>query len=466
MAKNGDTGLFQLNNGNWAYRIIIERKGQKKTDTTCRQDEQGNPFKTKKQAKEARENKLFELKQPKEPVIKDVKLSEVYNKYIKEGTRGKAPATIKKQSSMWEKHVEKNFGDRYMSQITLSDLQNYLQKLYSHGDDLDTHDGGYTYAYVEGFLKFFYLLFGEAYRAEFIDPLRYTRMFIDKGSRLTMPPMTQEDAINEDNVQVFTERELRKINHVMERGNCHTAFMLGYHLGLRIGECFALMWKDINWEAGTITINKQMQYEDGCFCLGPVKTLRSVRTIEMGKALNNYLCNAFVKQSNQRLALKDGYRDTELVLDKTKSGKIVKIFGGDFINRKENGKLLNINSIKYWSRTIKEETEIDFHYHSLRKTHATMMANLNTPVLELMNRLGHKKYETTMAYYINSNQLSKDTLKENLDRLDFIREDMHSYDVLLELLDVFDEQEEVLRQTPQWVGEDMTGRLKINVGSV
>ena len=46
------------------------------------------------------------------------------------------------------------------------------------------------------------------------------------------------------------------------------------------------------------------------------------------------------------------------------------------------------------------------------KTHAS-----NTPVIELMNRLGHKKYDTTMKFYVNTNQLTKERLKQNAEML-------------------------------------------------
>lgn len=55
MAKKNDTGVFQLDNGNWAYRIYMSKDANgNKVDTTCRKDEQGNVFKTKKSAVDAR----------------------------------------------------------------------------------------------------------------------------------------------------------------------------------------------------------------------------------------------------------------------------------------------------------------------------------------------------------------------------------------------------------------------------
>ena len=117
------------------------------------------------------------------------------------------------------------------------------------------------------------------------------------------------------------------------------------------------------------------------------------------------------------------YRADEIVIDKTKK-EYKKIQGGLFLNRKENGELLTPNSIKYWAKVIKKELGFEFKFHSLRRTHATMMANANTPAIELMQRLGHKKFDTTMSYYINSNELAKDKLKENLLTLQYSAEDI------------------------------------------
>lgn len=419
MAKTNDTGIRQLDNGFYEYRLVINRKDFK-YDSTCRLDDKGNPFKTKKAAKDARALKLVELKtNPQSHKVKDAKLIDVYNKYMESGTANKASSTITKQQSMWEQHINKNFGQRYLSEITLEDLNTYLENLYYYGDNITTYKGGYAYAYVEGFLKFFYLLFGRAYNDDLISTERYTKMFLDKGSRLTMPKKTQSDALEEEaDAKAYTMEEIAKIENVFRRGNCYTAFMLGFYLGVRISECFALRYSDINWTDGdgTITVRCQQGYQDGVFYLGPVKTLKSVRTIDIPEVLWQHLDAKYREYMDIKDS--DAYRNTEIVHDKTKKGVVTKIVGGDFINRKANGELLTINSIKAWTKAIKKETGIDFKFHGLRKTHATMMANMNTPALELMNRLGHKKYDTTLSYYVNSNLLAREQLKLNINDIE------------------------------------------------
>ena len=43
------TGVYQLNNGNWAYRFVLTKDGKRKEHKRVK-DEKGNPFTTERQA--------------------------------------------------------------------------------------------------------------------------------------------------------------------------------------------------------------------------------------------------------------------------------------------------------------------------------------------------------------------------------------------------------------------------------
>ena len=47
----------------------------------------------------------------------------------------------------------------------------------------------------------------------------------------------------------------------------------------------------------------------------------------------------------------------------------------------------------------------------------TQLAAMNTPLYELMHRAGHVKLDTTMAYYMGDNEISKKKLLENINQL-------------------------------------------------
>ena len=395
------TGVTQNKDGSWSYRIKKKIKNQV-VDTKIKKDENGLPFLSARSAYEAKLNHERKL-QTGEIEIKEkapkTTLSNIYAAYLESSeAKKKAPATLKKQDSMWRNHIsvyrhdEKDLplGNKDINEILITELDDFLYNLYQ------TH----SYLYTEGFLKFFYLLFGYAYRLELIDADRYYRMFGDSKTRLTMPNKTQAD-VEEDieGATVYNDDELSLIESCFksEDSNLLTAFYLGVYCGLRISECFALRWSNIDWEKGIITVNRQMQNENGKITLTAVKTMTSIREIIMPSFLQDYLDSYYQKQRTERTSAGKHYKNTEVVYDEVTKEYIT---GGDFINRRINGELLTVNSMKYYSRKIKHDVNIEFKYHNLRHTYATNCAFNNVNMMLLMQMLGHKKIETTKAYYL------------------------------------------------------------------
>ena len=155
------TGVTQNKDGSWTYRLKIKLPNGKVIDTRIKKDERGNPFLTARAAHEARKEHEASIRaNPEDHSSKrqEITLADVYENYMKTEAKDKAPATLRKQNSMWENHVSKKFGSCPVNSITIIDLSIYLQELYRE----------YSYMYVQGFLRFFYLLFGHADRMEVI----------------------------------------------------------------------------------------------------------------------------------------------------------------------------------------------------------------------------------------------------------------------------------------------------------
>ena len=408
MAKNNDAGLHQDKNGMWYYRIKMAKDADgNKVDIIKKTDENGLPFRTKTACKRARDKKLVFLQEQgnKKKEAYPATLSEIWDLFLEKDAKKKAAATVTKYTSLWKNHIGKRYGEKRLSDLRVSDLEAVL---------IEGLDDGLAYAYVESFLKMLYLLFGIAYREEKMDAGQYTRMFLDRGTRLSMPPKRSME--NEKETRVFHKYELEEIFSVVGGTNLETAFLFGYYCGLRAGEVFGLYWSDIDWSRETVTVRRQMCCEDGCHCVGPVKTLAGYREVDLPKILLEHLAAKYRQQGQAKE--KPSYRNTERVLDKTKIKAGVPLLGGDFINRKENGELLTYNSIKFYSKKIKAETSVaDFKFHSLRKTHLTELAAMNTPAHVLMAHAGHKKISTTMKYYLGQDDDSRRQLKRNVNLL-------------------------------------------------
>ena len=291
------TGVTQNKDGSWSYRIKKKVDG-KVIDTKIKKDENGMPFLTARACYEAKIRHEAQITNGEVKIAhrpSKTTLQSIYDAYmVSSEAKQKAPATIRKQESMWKNHVQPAFGDKEIESFKITDLNDFLYDLYGKQ--------GKSYAYTEGFLKFFYLLFGYAYRLELFNENKYFRMFGDSKTRLSMPTKEQADVEDDlEGAEIYTEDELSVFENTFksEDGNLLTAFYLGIYCGLRISECFALRWSNVNWKEKTITVNRQMHNVGGQITLTKVKTMTAIRTVLMPSFLQDYLGNClFVNQSD------------------------------------------------------------------------------------------------------------------------------------------------------------------------
>ena len=403
MTKQNENGVYKMENGNWGYRYTIMRNGQRK-DVRKSKDELGKPFTTKKAATKARQLALAQEQDNNMPKPKARKtIAEVYAEYCENGRESKAYTTILKQDSLWRNHLAARFGNRCVADITPADVNDYLAELY--------YKKKLSYRYVEGFLKMFYLFFGQAYSRNYLDVDTYNKLCVNKSTKITMPKLKTDD---DTDIIAFTKDELLLLDAYFKDTNAETAYMLGRYCGLRINETFGLKWANVDLERGTIIIDRQMQYQEGLIKLVPPKTKNANRTIYMCATLKAY----FVKLAQQRelnevrlAALREQRR--RLIEDMDGS----KIYSTDLVNCLPDGTIQTVNSFKYPSREIKSKYKMEFKYHYLRHTYGTMMAEMNTPTHLLCDQMGHGKIQVTQQYYIAVSKSGIDILQTNLNRL-------------------------------------------------
>lgn len=402
MSKENLAGVYQLKNGCWGFRYAINVNGKRREGKKTK-DENGNPFKTEKQAFRARERAIIKERTEQKPIKKIVRktFKEVFEEYCKYGRNGKAYTTIKKQDSLWNNHLKVRFGSRYIDDITVAEIQDYLAELY--------YTEGKAYSYTESFLKMFYLIFGQAYSRNYLDIDTYNKLCINKNTKINMPKQKIDE---ETDIVYFNKQEMQQLDNYFQGTNAETAYMLGKYCGLRINECYGLKWDKIDLKNGIITIDRQMQYQEGLIKLVPLKTKNAKRKIYMCSKLKEYFENLMQQQEQYKKELKAQRQQNQTFIQDIK-GNVISSLG--LVNSLPNGKIQTVNSMKYHSRTLQGEYHINFKYHYLRHTYDTTLATLNTPEHLLCNQMGHSNSAVTHKYYIAISEQGVDELLKNLE---------------------------------------------------
>ncbi len=397
------TGVYQLENGFWAYRYTITVNGKKK-DVKKVKDVNGKPFRTQAHAAKARDVALKAAQKAREtgaPTEKKT-LQQVYDEYCEHGMRGKAYSTIRKQNSLWKNHLQPRFGARYVNTISVGEINDYLTELYCVE--------GRAYRYVEGFLRFFYLLFGQAYSHNYIDTESYNKLCVNKDVRISMPKMrTDEDT----DIFAFNPEEIEKLDAYFRGTNAETAYLLGRLCGLRINETYGLKWDHVDLERGTIIIDRQMQYQDGLIKLVSLKTRNARRTIYLSDKMKAHLEKEFQKRQEAEKKNAAQRRQNQTIIEDLDGSMIAST---ELVNCLPNGKIQTNNSMKYHGRLLQAQGMI-FRYHYLRHTYGTQLANMNTPMHILCNQMGHASGKVTEQYYLAISKQGIDVLMKNLNTM-------------------------------------------------
>lgn len=398
------TGVYQLSNGLWAFRYTVTING-KKRDVKKTKDESGKSFKTEKAAFRAREFAIArELhSRTSKPQIPRMMVCEVYKEYCEQGRSGKAYQTIRKQDSLWENHLSAKFGKRFIDEISVAEINDYLAELY--------YTEGRAYRYVEGFLKMFYLIFGQAYSRNYLDVDTYNKLCVNKDARISMPKMKVDE---ETDIVAYSREQVEKLDKYFRATNAETAYLLGRCCGLRINECYGLKWENVDIKHGTITIDRQMQYQEGLIKLVSLKTRNARRTVYMSDKLKTYFLH-LEQERKVQAATQAAQRAQNQTFITDIDGK--QISSLELVNSLPNGKIQTVNSMKYHSRTIKSELGINFKYHHLRHTYGTRLAEMNTPTHILCNQMGHASGKVTERYYLAVSKPGIELLTKNLNAM-------------------------------------------------
>ena len=190
-----------------------------------------------------------------------------------------------------------------------------------------------------------------------------------------------------DEMNFWTKEEFSDFaDSIMDKQDSYTAFTTLFWTGMRIGELLALTPSDINFEEKTISISKSYQRIKRKDVITPPKTPKSNRIITVPDFLladiKDYMNSIY------------GLKDTDRLFPLTKS----------FIEHE-------------MQRGIKNSGVKRIRAHDIRHSHCALVFELGIAPLEVADRLGHERVETTLNIYAHIYPNKQKHLSDKLEQV-------------------------------------------------
>ena len=287
-------------------------------------------------------------------------------------------------------HIKPSLGAYKLTSLTTAGLQKFINSKIDAQYSLNTLSvlrgiltGSLQYAVRQNMLK--------------TNPAREIRIPTERSTESLQLRSAPHRYLPPDVIEKIFER-------FPEKHPSHIPLMLGYRCGLRLGEAFAITWDCVDLEKGQIYINKQVQWnpaEQWWFFTNP--KFNSFRTIDLDNSLLELLRRERKRQDKDRAYYEDMYtvyyeNDVRgLVTSPDQASSATPI---ELMLVRQDGSYIQARTMQHASSVIHYELGVkDFTFHSLRHTHATMLAEAGMPQKYTQQRLGHKDISVTLKYY-------------------------------------------------------------------
>ena len=205
----------------------------------------------------------------------------------------------------------------------------------------------------------------------------------------------------------------------------HIAMMFGYKCGLRIGEAFAVVWEDIDFELKILHVRRQVQWKQNQDIPQEERnnpSRRLPRHAEMNCGfwyftnpkydskrdirLDDNFVELLLKEKRQQEKDRVYYNEQYFRYYEDEKGRISKNpeSGQEihFVGVRRDGEFITPRTMQHTSSVIHHAMGYkEFDFHSLRHTHATMLVENGASPMYVQHRLGHKNLEVTLRVYFH-----------------------------------------------------------------
>lgn len=196
---------------------------------------------------------------------------------------------------------------------------------------------------------------------------------------------------------VFSSKEMKEITSHFGKSDVIMSIYLAYYAGLRVGECCALAWEDVDMKKNELSIHSTLVKDDGWQLQEMPKTKGSIRTVQIPEKLHELLAEEHLRSMTRKLEYGPFYHDSP------------------FVCRHADGSPMTPDGIRYFNRWCKKALGHG-SFHTLRHTYATALLEHGADLEMVSRQLGHASIVVTSTVYSHVLSRRKSRLSKILDK--------------------------------------------------
>ncbi|HJE87105.1 site-specific integrase [Levilactobacillus brevis] len=284
-----------------------------------------------------------------------------YQNTVKESTW----ATTKR---MFRLHILPVFGEFRVKQISIAVCQNAINDWFA-----------------AGLVKYHTLL---NYVSSVLDFAINMKVIKENPAKRVIIPVNKDNRSRKNLENYFDRTELEHffecLNDDTNDPQANVFFRLAAFSGMRKSEMLCLLWSDIDFKKGTVTVSKtQSRGDNARLLVQSPKTARSNRTVYIDPKTCRILQQWKLEQQ-QRL-LQYGFNANQ---------------GSNLVFANENNEMCQPTKPRKWlEHTLGKYDLKHVTVHAFRHTYATLAFEAGASIKSVQDQLGHSSYKTTLDIY-------------------------------------------------------------------
>ena len=346
----------------WLVRIFQER------DADGKQKMASKSFRTQKEAKawEASTQKAVNEDVYQAPT--KITLSEFFRDWVEKSARIKLKVqTVELYECCFRLYIEPHIGKLPLQNVTPLAIQAVYATLTGGAKPISAQTVKNAHTALRSCLK---------------QAVRWRLLAFNPAVDVDLPKKLGE----EQKIRSFTPEQATTFLAACSSRRLGLVLMFALASGARPGEYLALLWSDIDWNAGTVRFERSIVWpKGGGWKFDTPKTKKSCRTITLPRAVLAELRAHRTRQLQERIILGTQRKsEQDLVFTDTLGGAIYE-------------RHLTTRTFKQVLKAAK--LPLDFRLYDLRHSCATLLLVANVPAKVVAERLGHASVTQTLDTY-------------------------------------------------------------------